>query len=198
MSNTRQQAERARKAYLQLSTRVDRTKVLRDLAVALDNRADEVFSENQKDLKAAEGNIAQPLYKRLLLNEAKLRDVIEGIQQIAAMEDPVGKVVQVTELDDGLVLKKVQTPIGVFTAIFESRPDVVPQIASLAIRTGNAALLKGGREAAFTNVALGTIIHDVLADHQVADAIQLISTREEVGELLEMDDLISLVIPRGS
>ena len=198
MSEPRQQAERARKAFLRLSSGVDRTKALRDIAAAIRQRSGEIFAANEKDLKAAEGTISPPLYKRLILNESKLRDVIDGIEQIAAMEDPVGRVVQETELDEGLVLRKVQTPIGVITAIFESRPDVVPQIASLAIRSGNAVLLKGGREAAHTNAALGEIIRSALATHGVADAVQLVSTREEIAELLSMDDLISLVIPRGS
>src|SRR5206468_7031926 len=114
------------------------------------------------------------------------------------LDDPIGRVVQESELDDGLSLKKVQTPIGVIAAIYESRPDVTPQIASLAIRTGNAVLLKGGSEAAHTNAALGEIIRAVLVKHEVQDAVQLVSTREEIEELLGMDDLISLVIPRGS
>src|SRR5690349_15827345 len=151
MTETRLQAERARKAFTLLSTKVDRTETLRELADAIRRNADAVLEANKKDLQLAEGSIAQPLYKRLGLNESKLRDVINGVEQLASMEDPVGKVIHETELDEGLTLRKVQTPIGVITAIFESRPDVVPQIASLAIRTGNAALLKGGREAANTN-----------------------------------------------
>jgi glutamate-5-semialdehyde dehydrogenase len=103
-----------------------------------------------------------------------------------------------TELDEGLLLKKVKTPIGVIAAIFESRPDVVPQIAALALRSGNAVLLKGGSEAAHTNAALGKVIRDALSPHGIADAVQLVSTREEIAELLKMDDLISLVVPRGS
>ena len=95
-----------------------------------------------------------------MINEPKLRDVVDGIEQLAAMPDPVGKVLLETELDDGLTLKRVQTPIGVIAAIFESRPEVVAQIAALAIRSGNAVLLKGGREAAQTNAAIGAIIHE--------------------------------------
>src|SRR5207253_190739 len=102
------------------------------------------------------------------------------------------------ELDKGLILRKVQTPIGVLAVIYESRPDAGPQIAALAIRTGNAVLLKGGREAAHTNAALGEIFRSVLHRHGVDDAVQLVSTREEIAELLEMDDCINLVIPRGS
>jgi glutamate-5-semialdehyde dehydrogenase len=199
MNTIREQAERARKAFLKLSTSVDRTAILNGIAAALRDRAGEIAAANQRDLEAAKSaGIAEPLAKRLVLNEPKLRDVISGIQYIANMDDPVGRVVAETELDEGLILKKVQVPIGVLAMIYESRPDAGPQIASLAIRTGNAVLLKGGREATQTNTAIGEIIRSVLAQHGVEDAVQLVSTREEIAELLKMDDLINLVIPRGS
>jgi glutamate-5-semialdehyde dehydrogenase len=199
MNETRQQAERARKAFLKLATGVDRTAILKDLATALRENAASIFEANQKDLAEAKAaGIAEPLYKRLILNEPKLRDVITGIEQIAAMEDPVGRVVQETQLDEELILKKVQTPIGVLAMIYESRPDAGPQIAALSIRTGNAVLLKGGREAKHTNLAIGEVIRAVLDKYGVRDAVQLVSTREEIAELLNMDDLINLVIPRGS
>jgi glutamate-5-semialdehyde dehydrogenase len=198
MDETRQQAERARKAFLRLSTSADRTGILNELALALRQNAAAIFDANEKDLAAAKGSLAGPLYKRLVLNEPKLRDVIDGIAQIAKMADPVGRILAATELDEGLILRKVQTPIGVLAVIFESRPDVGPQIAALAIRTGNAVLLKGGREALHTNAILVDVIREVLRKYGVLDAVQLVSTREEVAELLKMDDLISLVIPRGS
>jgi glutamate-5-semialdehyde dehydrogenase len=198
VSETRQQAERAGAAFIRLSTKTDRTRILDEIAESLANNADRIFAANEQDLAAAKDIIAAPLYKRLVFNESKLRDVITGIRQVAAMEDPVGRVVQETELDEGLLLRKIQTPIGVIAMIFESRPDAAPQIASLAIRTGNAVLLKGGREATHSNSVLVDIIRDVLARYDVADAVQLISSREQVSELLEMDDLVSLVIPRGS
>jgi glutamate-5-semialdehyde dehydrogenase len=199
MSEIRQQAERASKAFLKLSTTVDRTAILHEIAAALRGNASTIFEANRKDLDAARaGGIAEPLVKRLVFNEAKLRDVVEGIEQIARMDDPVGQVIAETELDEGLILKKVQSPIGVLAMIYESRPDAGPQIASLAIRSGNAVLLKGGREAANTNAAIGETIRQVLAKYGVEHAVQLISTREEIAELLKMDDLINLVIPRGS
>ena len=199
MNETRQQAERARQAFLKLAAGADRTAILKDIAAALRRNAASIFEANEKDLTEAKAaGIAPPLIKRLLMNEPKLRDVVAGIEQIAAMEDPVGRVVQETELDEGLILKKVQTPIGVLAMIYESRPDAGPQIASLAIRTGNAVLLKGGREAAHTNAAIGEVIRDVLDKYGLRDAVQLVSTREEIAELLKMDDLINLVIPRGS
>jgi len=197
MSETRQQAERARAAYFRLAN-ADRTQILRDMAQAIRDGATEILTANKKDLEAAQGTIAPPLYKRLVVNGPKLRDLIDGIEQLAVMPDPLGKVLLETQLDDGLILRRVQTPIGVIAAIFESRPEVVGQIAALAIRSGNAVLLKGGREAANSNAALGSIIHRVLERHGVAGAVQLVTTREEVTQLLAMNDLISLVIPRGS
>jgi len=198
MSEMRLHAERARAAFLKLSTAADRTAILHEIAAAVLQSGPKIIEANKRDLEAAKGSLQPSLYKRLILDESKLRDVADGISHIARMEDPLGKVLEETELDDGLLLRKVQTPIGVIAAIFESRPDVVPQIAALAIRTGNGVLLKGGREAAHTNAALGEIIRGVLERHHVTDAVQLISTREEVAELLKLDDLISLVVPRGS
>jgi glutamate-5-semialdehyde dehydrogenase len=198
MSTTREQAERARKAFLKLSTTADRTAILTEIAAALDQNAPAIFEANRKDLAEAKSSIAEPLYKRLVFDESKLRDVVEGIRHLSRMEDPLGRVLEEKELDEGLILRKVQTPIGVLAMIFESRPDAAPQIASLAIRTGNAVLLKGGREAAKTNAALVEIIRGVLEKHGVADAVQLVPTREEIAEFLKMDDLINLVIPRGS
>jgi glutamate-5-semialdehyde dehydrogenase len=199
MNETRQQAERARSACLKLAAGMDRTAILKEIAAALRQNSAPIFESNQKDLAEAKASgIAEPLYKRLVLNETKLRDVITGIEQMAAMEDPVGRVVQETQLDEELILRKVQTPIGVLAMIYESRPDAGPQIAALSIRTGNAVLLKGGREAGHTNLAIGQIIRAVLDKYGVRDAVQLVSTREEIAELLKMDDLINLVIPRGS
>jgi glutamate-5-semialdehyde dehydrogenase len=114
------------------------------------------------------------------------------------MPDPVGRILGETELDEGLLLRKVQTPIGVIAAIFESRPEVVAQIAALAIRSGNAVLLKGGVEAAQTNAAIGEFIRGVLSKYEIPDAVQMLSTREQVTQLLAMDDLVNLILPRGS
>jgi glutamate-5-semialdehyde dehydrogenase len=199
MSDIRQQAERARKAFLRLSTSSERTAILKETAAALRDNASTIFGANEKDLAAAKAEgIAAPLYKRLILDEPKLRDVVSGIGQIAEIEDPVGRVLEETILDEDLILRKVRAPIGVLAMIYESRPDAGPQIAALAIRSGNAVLLKGGREAAHTNAAIGSVIRSVLAKYGLADAVQLVATREEIAELLKMDDLISLVIPRGS
>src|SRR6266705_5917466 len=192
MNETRQQAERARRAFLKLSTSMNRTAILKEAAAALRQEAGSLFEANARDLAQAKGKIAEPLYKRLVLNEPKLRDVISGIEQISEMEDPVGRVLEEKQLDEGLILRKVQTPIGVLAVIYESRPDAGPQIAALAIRSGNAVLLKGGREAIQTNAAIGTVFQQVIQRHGLEDAVQLVSTREEIADLLKMDDLIDL------
>src|SRR5687767_10490163 len=128
MSTTRQQAEQARKAFLKLSTTADRTAILNEVASALEQNAAAIFEANKKDLNEAKGSLAEPLYKRLILNESKLRDVVAGIRQLSQMDDPLGRVLEETQLDEGLTLRKVQTPIGVIATIYESRPDVGPQI----------------------------------------------------------------------
>ena len=133
MTTTRQQAEQARKAFLKLSTTADRTAILAEVASALEQNAAAIFEANKKDLAEAKGSLSAPLYKRLILDEAKLRDVVAGIRHLAQMEDPLGRVLEETELDEGLTLRKIQTPIGVIAAIFESRPDAGPQIATLAL-----------------------------------------------------------------
>jgi len=122
------------------------------------------------------------------------------IRSVARLKDPVGKILGQIELDNGLILKKVTVPIGVICTIFESRPDVVVQISALAIKSGNAVLLKGGSEALNTNKALVEIIRKSIKDNKgvPVDAIQLIETREEIKEILKMDDFIDLIIPRGS
>jgi glutamate-5-semialdehyde dehydrogenase len=198
MNDIREHAVAARRAFLKLSTSADRTAILKDLAAAFRVDSQKVFDANQKDLEAARNVLAPPLFKRLRLDEPKLRDVIQGVEQLAAMADPVGRVLEETQLDEGLLLRKIQTPIGVIAAIFESRPEVVAQIAALAVRSGNAVLLKGGREAMHTNAALGETIRRVLNDHGVPEAVQMLSTRDEVSQLLGMDDVVNLILPRGS
>src|SRR5262245_37045614 len=123
MTETRQQAERARQAFLGLSTTADRTRILQEVADALLRQSAEIVVANRNDLHAGIESRSLPFYKRLIFDTAKLRDVVDGIRQIAAMKDPVGLVMSETELDEGLVLRKVQTPIGVLAMIFESRPD---------------------------------------------------------------------------
>ena len=159
-----------------------------------------IFAANRLDLEQAKAEgIAAPVLTRLKFDQAKLEDVTAGLRALAAMEDPIGHAQLRTEMADGLVLSRISCPIGVVGVIFESRPDALVQIAGLCLKSGNAVLLKGGREALRTNEALS----DVLAKaSEAAGAPEgwagLLTTRENVSDMLKMDDLIDLIIPRGS
>jgi len=159
-----------------------------------------IFEANAKDLeRSEEEKLAPPLLKRLKFDEIKLKEVCAGIESLVQLPDPIGKVLSARELDTGLELYQVSCPIGVIGVIFESRPDALVQISSLCLKSGNAVLLKGGREALETNRTLFRIIEE--ASHQEgipSGWISLLETREDVKELLELDSLVDLIIPRGS
>ena len=177
-----------------------RTAVLVRLAALLDERRDLLLDANQKDLAEAEAqNLAAPLLNRLALSEAKLQTLKQGVLQLAHLKDPIGEPVRRTELDDGLQLTQVKSPLGVLLIIFESRPDAVIQIGSLALRSGNGVLLKGGSEARHSNRALVACLRDALAAEGLpAEAVVGVEGRRAVSELLQQDHDIDLVIPRGS
>ena len=177
-----------------------RGRILSRLAALLREEADELVAANRRDLDAARaGRLAPPLLHRLELSPAKLATLVEGVETLAAAADPIGRVLRRTELDDGLVLRQVASPIGVLLIIFESRPDAAIQIGSLAIRSGNGVLLKGGSEARHSNRALIDCMRRAIAAEGLPpEAIAGVEGRAEVAELLEHDELIDLVIPRGS
>lgn len=177
-----------------------RTRVLERLADLLDERRTAILEANRLDLEEARASgLEAALLDRLALSEAKLATLREGTRQLARDGDPIGKVLRRTELDDGLLLSQVTSPIGVLLIIFESRPDAVIQIGSLALRSGNGLLLKGGSEASHSNRVLVECLRDALAAEELSpDAVRGVEGREAVRQLLEHDDLIDLVIPRGS
>ena len=177
-----------------------RSRVLSRLAALLRETSDDLRAANRRDLEAAEASgLGGPLLGRLGLSEAKLETLIEGVETLAAEPDPVGRVLRRTELDDGLLLRQVTSPIGVLLIIFESRPDAAVQIGSLALRTGNGVLLKGGAEATHSNRALIDCMRRAVAKEGLPeDVIRGVEGREAARALLEHDELIDLVIPRGS
>jgi glutamate-5-semialdehyde dehydrogenase len=202
MEELRQRAAAARTAQRRLGSAPpeQRTEVLRHLERLLREREAELLAANKLDLEAADGvDLPGPILGRLALSPAKLETLREGVRQLIESEDPIGRPVLVRELDDGLILRQVKAPLGVLLIIFESRPDAVIQIGSLAIRAGDAVLMKGGSEAAHSNRALTDLLRDAVAAAGLdADAVQNIEGREAVSALLEMDHHIDLVIPRGS
>ncbi|MFC1676542.1 glutamate-5-semialdehyde dehydrogenase [Planctomycetota bacterium] len=173
---------------------------LSEIAKALATRSGEIISANASDLAQGEkDNLAAPLLKRLKFDDSKIADVIDGIESLIKLDEPVGNTLTATELDDGLELYKVSCPIGVIGVVFESRPDALVQISTLCLKSGNAVLLKGGSEAANTNKKLAEVIADATEKAGIpAGWIQLLETRADVAGMLGMDDYIDLVIPRGS
>lgn len=178
----------------------ERASCINTLADLLESRQREILSANMKDLEAAEkSGLAKALLSRLSLTPAKLKSLSSGLRQIANDSlTNVGRVLRRTKLAEGLELKQITVPIGVLLVIFESRPDSLPQVAALAMSSANGLLLKGGKEAANSNRYLMELVKEALNTVGAANAISLISTREDVGDLLSMGKHIDLVIPRGS
>ncbi|WP_041397276.1 glutamate-5-semialdehyde dehydrogenase [Spirochaeta africana] len=173
---------------------------LNAMADSLQQHAPEIFAANNEDiLRSQEEQIDLPLLKRLKFDQPKLDGVTDGLRQLAAMENPLGKIQSVRELDAGLILERVSCPIGVIGMIFESRPDALVQIAGLCAKSGNAVILKGGREAMESNRILSRLLHDAGTSAGLPDGwLALIETREDVQALLTRHDDIDLLIPRGS
>ncbi len=176
-----------------------KNQALEAIAQALESAKEEILAANAADCQAAAGKIPQSLYNRLKLDENKLRDAIAGVRDVAKIADPIGAVQIHRELDTGLILKRVTCPLGVLGVIFEARPDAVIQISSLAIKSGNGVILKGGQEAINSCTQLVKAIQQGLSQTAVnPDAVQLLTTREETLELLKLDQYVDLIIPRGS
>lgn len=192
---------RAASRHLQALPTAARVAILNRIADSLVAHEAEVLAENQKDVEAATGKISEALLQRLILKQKKIEQLADGIRAIAAQEEPIGRLLSRVEVAEGLVLDKVTSPIGVLLIIFEARPDALPQIASLAIRSGNGLLLKGGKEASHSNAILHRLIVDAVAEAAPSvgrDLIGLVTSRDEIDELLKLHDVIDLVIPRGS
>lgn len=197
----REMALAARAAGYRLATASSAAKdaALERIAANLEARRSAILAANRADLEqAAAGGVAPPLIERLGL-EKKFAGVVEGVRQLRALPDPVGAVQWRRRLDDDFELTRVAVPIGVLGVVFESRPDALVQIAALCLKSGNAAILKGGSEASRTNAALFAAIAAALdADPALAGALHLAATRAEIQSLLALDELVDLIIPRGS
>jgi glutamate-5-semialdehyde dehydrogenase len=180
-------------------------RALASMTQALGSNREIIINANKKDLEAAEklvdaGKLSKSLLKRLKLDDIKIDEMIAGIRDVIKFEDPVGKTLSALELDRGLELYQVSCPIGVIGVIFESRPDVVPQIMALCLKSGNATIFKGGSEAAHSNRAIFDVLVNAIesTEGMPHGAFALMETREEVMEMLKLDEYINLIIPRGS
>jgi glutamate-5-semialdehyde dehydrogenase len=203
-TDTHQQVEQAQTAALRLANvdAAQRDAALAAIADAIRSNSEAILSANSEDVEEAErmlaeGEYTQALVDRLKLDEAKLESIAGMVESVADQADPLGETLEARELDEALELYKLSVPIGVVGTIFESRPDALVQIAALALKSGNAVILKGGSEASESNRVLYETIVEATSDLPDGWAT-LIEAHEEVDRLLEMDDMVDLVMPRGS
>lgn len=199
-------AKAAKKASLEIADLSGEIKnqALLKIADMIELNKDEIFAANKADLEEAlhmleNGEITKSTFNRLKLDENKMRDMVQGVRDIAALANPVGKKLFTRMLDSDLVLAKVSCPIGVLGIIFEARPDVISQISSLAIKSSNAVILKGGKESKNTNKKIMEIINKALEDVDgfPRNVVQQVFSRDDVAEMLKCDEYINLIIPRG-
>ncbi|GAA5849059.1 hypothetical protein JCM8547_006429 [Rhodosporidiobolus lusitaniae] len=208
MSTAEDTARAAKEAFdaSQLLDSSERHRALLALKDALTQHKDEILEANKRDIEAAKvqveaGTMSSSLLKRLDLQSSadKYDSMLQGILDVDALADPTGQVTYAKKLDDGLELHRVSCPIGVLLVIFEARPEVIVNITALAIKSGNAAILKGGKESIHTQNVLSKVIQGALSSTQIPPAyVQTVSTRSEIASLLSQDRYIDLVIPRGS
>ena len=197
-----EKARKVKKAYLNNfeTDNSQRIKAINFMAEALSCNMDKILEANQNDLKIADSNgISKSLLSRLKLSREKLILGIDGVRQVGQLKDPTGELQVNRELSNGLILVRKTVPIGVIGVIFESRPDAVMQISSLAIRSGNGVILKGGSEANYTNIAIVEALKDGLKNSEInEDSICLLTSRKDSMAMLNLDKDINLIIPRGS
>lgn len=195
--------KRSKNAFLAMATlsTTQKNEALAQFAVIIEKNTAFLLTENQKDIAQAEKDgLTSSLYQRLKLDEGKIKQLAQGIRDLIQLPDPAGQVLSRTKLDDGLILEKQTVPLGVIGIIFESRPDVIPQILSLILKSGNAVVLKGGREAIHSNNAFMSLVDELGKSCAFLPECwaTLLDSREAVQEMLNYPQYVDLIIPRGS
>ena len=185
---------------LKLNTTDEKNKALKAISDALIANIDSIVEANKIDLENSNGKIPQAMMKRLELNESKIRGIASDILNIIKLDDPVGNILEERTLVSGLKIQKISVPLGVIAAVYESRPNVSVDIATLCIKSGNACLLKGGKEAITTNKKLVEIMQEAIKPYINPNSVQLIgdNSREVVQKIITLKGYIDLVVPRGS
>ncbi|KAL0096209.1 glutamate-5-semialdehyde dehydrogenase [Phycomyces blakesleeanus] len=190
---------------MQSVTNEQKNEALLAIKKFLIDRRQEIFEANEKDKKLAQeqvalGKLSSSLFKRLdICQSDKFDTIVSGVSDICHLPDPTKRITLATKLDNDLSLYRVSVPVGVLLTIFEARPEVVVNISCLALKSGNAVILKGGKEALHTNAVLAKVIQDALSHSSVPrEAVQIVETREDIDALLDLDRYIDLVVPRGS
>lgn len=199
-------AKNAKEASLKLANLSSESKnsALNAVANSIEQSKQKIFNANAQDLIEAKklvetGELSQAVFNRLKLDDNKMKAMISGIKDLIKLKDPINKCMLARELDKGLNLYKISCPVGVLGIIFEARPDVITQISALAIKSSNAVILKGGKEAINTNKAIFEAITEALntINDFPKNTISQVFSREDVAKMLEMSDYIDLIIPRG-
>ena len=194
-------AARDASRVLAAASSASKSQALQAVAKALDGSRKEIIAANGKDMQAAEGNqIDQPLVERLALDDRGIDKMIEGVLQVDALRDPIGEMSDFSYRPTGIQIGKMRVPLGVIGMIYESRPNVTVDAASLTIKSGNACILRGGTEAFHSNLAIAACVSQGLASAQLPSAcVQLINTtdRAAVGELIRLDRYVDVIVPRG-
>lgn len=196
-------AEKARKSALKLAriSTDQKNSALKKMIELIEANKNEIKSQNRLDLENAEKNgLSKAMIDRLELNDKRIASITDALRDLIKLEDPVKTILKKWQRPNGMVINKVRVPIGVIGIIFESRPNVTVDAASLCLKTGNATILRGGKEAIHSNMILATILQKALAETGLPkNSIQVISTtdRTAVGEMLKCNKYIDLIIPRG-
>ncbi|MGI6009671.1 MAG: glutamate-5-semialdehyde dehydrogenase [Methanomethylophilus sp.] len=201
MSGLTSEVIEAKKAALALAALPTATKnrALEAMAAALRSHKQEILEANAADVAESEGKIPPEMMRRLRTDAGKVDEMAESVEAVASLPDPVGETMDTVELDEGLTLYQIRWPIGLVGVIFEARPEVVPQIMSLCLKSGNAVVFKGGSEAKRSNRVLFDILREAAASEGVPkEAFVLMESREDVSEILKLDGVIDLLVPRGS
>ena len=186
--------------FMAASSEEVRNRALRGVADAIAAAKADILEENRKDLEAAERKgISAPVLKRLKFGEDKIRDVLDGIEELIGLPDPLNRITLARELDEGLRLYRQTCAIGVIGVIFEARPDAMVQVASLCVKSGNCAMLKGGSEARLTNRKLFEVIYGAVLESGLPEGcLMLAETHDDIDNVLQCHESIDLLIPRGS
>ena len=194
------QAKAASRKLAPLSSE-EKNRALRLIAEQLESRSDYLIEENQKDLTAAkQAGISEAMLDRIALNPSRVHGMAKGLRDVAALPDPVGEIVKMWRRPNGLQVGRMRIPLGVIAMIYEARPNVTADAAALCLKSGNAVILRGGSEAHCSNQAIGAVLSSACAQTRVpTNAIQVVQTKEHslIHELLQQEDTIDLVIPRG-
>ena len=198
----RQQVEAARAAspVLGWATTDQKNAVLHSGAALLRQRSEEIVAANAEDVAEASGHLSEAMIDRLTLTPDRVEALAASLEDLALLEDPVGETIDCTTTEAGLEIERVRVPLGVIASVYESRPNVTIDIGAICLKSGNASVLRGGREALRSNQILADVLRDALAANDLpADALQLVRSTDRalVGELLAMNDLIDLMVPRG-